>query len=181
MTQLSNFIDRSIGLSVVADVQFQFDWVAFTLSRKHGERSIATTISYDSLEFEWRQPDIARVFSQFSAVLCTVVHLTLEARLDEVDHSDDAYDIEWLHLLRLFPAMQTLYVDEELAPAVALALENVTAETVAEVLPSLGFIFLDGEPVSSLEKIVAIRRFSGRPITVVETREKFNDIVESYI
>ena len=77
--------------------------------------------------------------------------------------------------------MQMLHVSMELAAPVFLVLEDITAELVAEVLPSLSLICVEGETASSLEKIVSIRQFSGRPITVVETRGEFNERIESYI
>ena len=189
--QLSEFIDRSIGYERTpfrrAHVRFQFDRVTFTLSREYphesylgcDRRSIATTISPNV--FNWQMSDAALVLGQFSAALRTVIHLELKAELYEDDQSDAPYDIELLRLLRQFPAMQTLYVSPELAAPVYLALEDITAEMVTEMLPSLGLICLEGELTSSLEKIVAIRRFSDHPITVVETRDEFNERLESYL
>jgi hypothetical protein len=190
LTQVSDFINRLIGPELSptrhAHIHFQYDQVTFTLSRDYktyqgcDQRSIATTISH--AVYGWLQlSDLARLLGQFSAVLSTVVHLEFDAELEESGHSDYAYDIEWLHLLRHFPVMQTLHASLELAPSISLALEDITAEMVAEVLPSLGLICLEGEPASSLEKIVAIRRFSDHPITVVETTDEFNERVEPYV
>ena len=187
VTQVSDFIDRSIGpgLSKIANVHFQYDRVTFTLSRDYktyqgrNRRSISTTISHEV--FDWpRLSDVAWVMGQFSAVLCTVVYLELEVEFDHSADLDRAYDVDWLHLLRQFSSTQTLCVYQELAAPVSLSLQDITEETVTEVLPSLGLICLEGEPASSLEKIVAIRRFSDHPITVVETREEFNKKIESY-
>ena len=69
----------------------------------------------------------------------------------------------------------------EIAGPVFYVLEDITAELVAEVLPSLSLICVEGETASLLEKIVSIRQFSSRPITVVETRGEFNERIESYI
>ena len=128
-----------------------------------------------------------RVLSQFSAAFSTVLHLDLEFYLDpedyldEDDQPDGAFDVEWLHLLRQFPAMQMLHVREELAASIFLALEEITAKMVAEVLPSLSLICIEGETALSLEEIVAIYRLSGRPITVAATKTEFNERVASYI
>jgi len=171
-----------------AYVHFQDNRVAVTLSRKYDPQAsypgcdrhtAATTISFDA--YGWHMPDVALVLSQFSAVFCTVVHLELDAELEESAYSDDAYDVEWLRLLRQFPAMRSLYVYLKLAPAVFLALEDIAAETVAEVFPFLDLILLEGEPASSLEKIVAIRRFSDHPITIAETTDEFNERLVSYV
>jgi hypothetical protein len=189
VTHLSEFIDRSIGLELTlsrhALVHFSSDEVAFILSCKYPnypgweQCSVETNISCEV--FEWKLPDMARALIRFSAALCTVVHLELDAHLIWDGQSEDAYDIEWLDLFCQFPAMQTLHVSTALAPPVFLVLEDITAELVAEALPSLGLICVEGETASSLEKIVAIRQFSGRPITVVKTRDEFNERLESYV
>ena len=76
-------------------------------------------------------PDVARVLGRFSAALCIVLHLELEAQLDEVDQSDDPYDVEWLHLLRKFPAMQAVYVSLKPAAPACYAPEVIMPELVA--------------------------------------------------
>ncbi|KAF8266165.1 hypothetical protein EI94DRAFT_1803498 [Lactarius quietus] len=106
---------------------------------------------------------MAQVLSRFSATLSDAVHLTLKVH-PEGDHRTG--DVEWLQLLRQFPTAQTLHVSQELATLVALALENLAAEMVPEVLPLLDSICLVGQPASSVEKFVATRRRSGRPIAV---------------
>ena len=192
--QLSEFVDRSIGPEFTpsrhALVHFH-SGVTLTLSRKYANypncdrRSIATTISCSP--FVWKPFHVARVLSQFSAAFSTVLHLDLELYLDpedyldEDDQPDGAFDVEWLHLLRQFPAMQMLHVREELAASVFLALEEITAEMVAKVLPSLSLICIEGETALSLEEIVAIYRLSGRPITVAATKTEFNERVASYV
>ena len=187
VTQVSHFIDRTIGpgSSRHANVQFQFDQVTFALSRDYeidqgwARRCIATTISYEA--FDWPElSDVARVLSRFSAALCTVVYLELKAELDN-DLSDRAYDVDWLDLLRQCPAIQTLHVYRELAAPVSLSLQVITTEMFTGVFPSLGLIYLEGEPASSLEKTVAILRFSEHPITVVETPDEFTKRLESFV
>jgi len=131
-------------------------------------------------------PDVTFVLTQFSAALCTVVHLELEAwrvhLLMRYNASDgDPYDIEWLYLLRHFPAIQTLYVCHYLVGPVFLALEDIPAELLIKVLPSLRLICLDGTTASSLEKSAPIRRFSDHSITVVKTRDEFNERLKSYV
>ena len=73
--------------------------------------------------------------------------------------------------------MQTLHVSPGLAEHVARALEHM----VAEVFPSLDLIFLEGQPASSVEKFLAARKFSGRPVTVVGTEREFNERVKALL
>ena len=85
-------------------------------------------------------------------------------------------DVDWRYLLLQFPTMQTMYVSQELAEHIALALEYM----VAGAFPSLDLIFLEGQPASSVGKFLAARKFSGRPVTVVDTETEFDEMVEYY-
>ena len=75
--------------------------------------------------------------------------------------------------------MKTLYVDQTLARHVALALEDITAEMVAEVLPSLDLICLADQLASS--KFIAARQHFGRPVTVIGTKAEFDKRLKSYV
>ncbi len=109
-----------------------------------------------------------------------MVHLKLKAepegcRLEGTD------DVEWLHLLHQFSTVQTMHVSRELAGYIALALEDITAEMVAEVLPFLDLVRVVDQPASSVAKFVAARRLSGRPVTVINTDTEFDERLESYV
>jgi len=84
-------------------------------------------------------------------------------------------------LLYQFSTVQTLYVSQELAGHVALGLEQITGEMVAEVLPSLDLICLTDQPAVSLEKFVTTRKLSGRAVTLVDTKAEFDERLKSYI
>jgi hypothetical protein len=76
--------------------------------------------------------------------------------------------------------VQTLHVSRDLAGHVALALEDIAGEMVAEVLPSLDLIYLPGQLASSVEKFVAARQLSDRPVTVL-TKTEFEERLKSYV
>ncbi len=130
---------------------------------------------------DWQVSQIAQVLSQYSAILSNVVHLELKTKPEEDRQLEGTDDVEWLHLFRQFSAVQTLYVSWKLAGHVSLALEDITGGMVAEVLPSLDFIFLEDHPASSIEEFVASRRLSDRPVTVVDTETEFDEKIKSYI
>jgi len=123
---------------------------------------------------------MAQVLSQFPTILSNVVHLKLKIE-PEGRQLKGTDDVEWLDLLHKFSTVQTLHVSQELAGHVALALEDITGEMVAEVLPSLNLIFLEGQSASSFEKFVAACRLSGRPVTVIETKTEFDERLETYV
>ena len=184
--QLPMFIYRSVGPklthSVYAQVSFFSDHVTFHVYRHPNDSSpehhhAITTVLCQGID--WQVSHIAQVLSHMSATLSNVVHLKLDLEVNcQLEGTDD---VEWLHFFDQFSTVKTLQVSYELAGHVALALEDIAWETVAEVLPSLDLIYLAGQPVSSIEKFVAARRLSDRPITVVETQTAFDEKLGSYV
>ncbi len=116
VAQLSNFIDRSVGPKLTlfrhARVSFLSDEVTFTMYR-HANRPYsgcdpATTSIL--CEDDWQVSHIAQVLSHLFATLSTVVHLELDGSLREDHRSEGTDDVQWQHLLRQFPTVQTLRV-----------------------------------------------------------------------
>ena len=187
VTQLSDFIDRSIGAELApsrrAHVDFHCDRVVFTLYRRadysgRNRRSINITIASETLD--WQFPNITQLLSQFST-LCTVIYLELEAHVEDSRLATSSMDVEWLEFFRQFTAMQILDVSGFLPTLVAHALEDITTEMVPEAFPSLRLIFLEDELSSSVETLIAARRLSDRPVTFVETKAEFKKILKSYM
>jgi len=187
VAQLSGFIDRSVGPKLTlfkhAHVTFSCGEVFFEMCHPNyprGDwRTARTTISCEGID--WQVSHIAQVLSHFSATLSTVIHLKLEVQLEGGRQLNGTDDIDWLHLLRQFSTVQTLHVSRELARHIALALEDIAGEMVVQVLPSLHLVHVVGQPASSVEKFVAVRWLSGRPVTVVDTEMEFNRRLESYV
>src|SRR6266702_5181803 len=183
VAQLFKFLDRSedpeLTLIRHADVNFSQHWVNFEMYPSPESRPDSGRVSA-LIYGQWIERQVSRiaqVFSQPSAMLSRVVHLKLSLYLANADRHDD----EWLHLLRQFSAVRTLHVSGEDAGHVALVLEDVTGEMVAEVLPVVDLICLDGQPVSSIEKFLAARQLSGHPVTIVDTEVEFYERVESHV
>ena len=179
VAQLSKFIERSVALTPFrhAQVKFSSDKVCFDMCRHEFRRSEShptscrpptrTVISCRGID--WQVSHIAQVVTQFSATLSNIVHLKFEFPDElpppQVEGADGA---DWLLLLHQFSAVQTLDVPGKLARHVVLALEGIPQEMVADVLPSLDLINLEGQPASSFENFVAARRLSGHPVTIVD-------------
>jgi hypothetical protein len=185
VAQLFKFIERSVGPIVTTrshvEVSFVRGKIAFAYTDASWIRQTAMTcVSCQGTD--WQVSHMAQVLSQFSTILSNVVHLVLRAEDDYDSEEDDqdsegTEDVEWLHLLRQFSAVQRLSVSWELAGHVALALQDITGDMVAEVLPSLNSIDLDGQPASSIEKFITARQLSGRPVTHVDKRADFNPML----
>jgi hypothetical protein len=78
-------------------------------------------------------------------------------------------DSEWLQLLRLFPALETMSISKHLAHRLSMALKGLGEEQVTEILPVLQYLFIDGFAPLIEERIgnfVAARQLSGHPIVV---------------
>ena len=185
--QFSKFIDRTVGSEIALFKHARFSFchgsVAFTMyphaNHSPWDRRPATTII--SCEgTDWQVSHIAQVLSHLSAELSNVAHLRLKVE-PEGRQLMGTEDIEWLHLLQQFPALQTLYVSRELAGHVALALEDIAREMVDEVFPSLDFIRVVGQPASSIENYIAVRQLSGRSVTVVDSETEFDERLEFYV
>jgi hypothetical protein len=187
VAQLSKFVDCSIGPKLSQfrhwrvrvtffDTHISFD-VYHPNRPGHRGRNI---ISCEGIN--WHVSDIAQVFSRFSATLFNVVHLELEeVEAEPFEYLGNTDDVEWLHLFHQLSTVRTLYVSEELAEYVALALEGITGEMVTEVLPSIDLICLASQSASSVGKFVAARRLFDRTVTVVDTQTEFDERLESYI
>ena len=123
---------------------------------------------------------MAQVLRRFDATLSNVIYLQLKIQRYGLQLMDTD-DVEWLLLCR-FSTVRTLHVCQELAGHVALALEDITGEMFAEVLPHLDLIFLAGQPAPAIEKFVDARWLSSYPVTVIEieTEEEFK-ILKSYV
>jgi hypothetical protein len=187
--QLSEFVSRSEGLNLTlfehANVTFYKYKVSFDGHPRATHHSwdwgpARTVISCKGID--WQVSHMAQVLSQLSAILPNVVHLRLEAE-PYVLQLEGTDDVDWQHLLRQFSTVQTLHVTRVLAGHVALALEDITGEMVAEVLPSLDLISLEDQPASSIKKFVAVRQLSGRPVTFAGTTGSwdFDRRLESYV
>ena len=88
----------------------------------------------------------------------------------------DMDDTRWVELLDLFTAVKHLYLTDAIARRVCDALRDPSRERVAEVLPSLRNVFVDGSRSSfehieeAMRPFVAARQLSGHPLTISHWR-----------
>ena len=187
--QLAKFLDRSIGPKLTLlkharvcffnDYYFSFAIYHQTNHPSSDWQPAQAIISCEGIDRQFS--NITQSFHQLSAPLSNVVHLKLDVEPVGSRQIEGADGVEWLRLLRQFPVVQLLYVSQELAGHVALALEDIAGDMAAEVLPSIDLICLEGQPASSVGKFVAARQLSGRPVTVVDTKTEFNSRLESSV
>ena len=186
VAQLSKFLDRSLGPKLAlfqhARVRFSCPYYYFAMYPHENPESwdypTSAIISWNGI-FQ-QVSNIAQVLGQFFAMLSNVVHLKLEADPEGRHRLEDTLDLEWHHFFQQFCSVKTLRVSQKLAWHVALALEGIATEMVAEALPSLDLVFLKGEPASCVEKFVYARELSGHPVTVIDSETEFNKRLQSY-
>ena len=188
--QLSRFIDRTENLRIDqcrrAEVGFSFrdSYVEF----EHPGECHQARLSLKVLNTDWLEGQISEmvhILGQLVAVFSNVDHLF--AHGDHLGDHMDAEDTghpECLPFFRLFPAVESLHLSENVAVSIASALEeNAYSEEVIDVFPALHLLWLDEDeedydkdyckPVGSIERFLSSRQLSGRPVTVVNTQEEF--------
>jgi hypothetical protein len=122
---------------------------------------------------DWQVSCMTQILSQSSPILSNVAHLSIHAHRLRPGWKNDMVYSDWLDLLRPFVVVETLLVSRQLASHVALAFQQVTGETVAEVLPALHLLCLEGQLDGSVGKFTAVRRHFNRTLTIVSTLSDF--------
>ena len=188
VTQLAKFLNRSVGSDsemspyYPTEVDLGSDSVTINMFCdpdlpykvwKPQRRRATITIDYKLTDPQVSL--IAEVVNRFSAILSTVVHLSLMSSL--YHRFQGAADIDWLYLLHPFSAVQTLHVSSRPARYVIPALEDIPVERVTEVLPSLYLAFFDCYPIF-LEIFVAARELSDFPVVVAYDLTEYINILE---
>ena len=119
--------------------------------------------------------------SQVSSMISDVVRLDIEAsspwEMDEdfmdreIMESMDGAGVGWLELFHPFIAIKTLLISSQFTENVARAFEELTAETITQVLPTLELLRLEGNMFMPVKEIVEglhnTFQASGRPLKVV--------------
>jgi hypothetical protein len=101
--------------------------------------------------------------------LSTAEDLYIDHRYSELDWKNDAIENTlWLQFLLPFTAVKDLYLSEVFAPGIAAALQELIEGGIAEVLPNLRNIFVEGhEALGTFQKtFVAARQLSDHPIAI---------------
>ncbi|KAN0128324.1 hypothetical protein V8E53_005855 [Lactarius tabidus] len=189
--QLWQFIERTEDLSqsVCCFVQFQHDYVNFSAGPT---ANIAESFDYSPrcIQVRIRCEGIDRQFTHISQVLNQLSNVVLSNMLHFAIYSDgispepeDMDDTEWLQLLRPFSSVKTLFVPRELTGHVSHALEEIAGAPVmgTEFMPALGMLCLEDQTMTSIDKFIATRLESGRPVTTVDTRMAFQEKLTTYL
>jgi hypothetical protein len=126
-----------------------------------------------SKRLDWQVFSLAQICSQILLFRSTVNSLII--KFWSFPDPDDMDPTLWLQLFHSFPSVQSLTIDVALEPFIAAALEGLTGESAAEVLPSLHSLFIVGKASDKtvhkgIESFVAARQHSSQPV-VISRRE----------
>ena len=185
--QISRIIDHSDALDLRrpknCHIQFNREHVSIRASSGHHKSdfsrlplSIYVCILCEGID--WQVSHLTQALSQTSVVTSSMVHLIIHSDIDgRKPTPEDMDDVEWLRLFDLFSSIRTLSVPKDFAEHVSRLLEVVADGMMAtEVLPALDMLYLGGQSVSSVDKFIAARRDSGRPVTLTNSEW---EIIES--
>jgi len=118
---------------------------------------------------------ISRVLSQIPGMLSNVDHLYIASH--QWEYEDLSGNTEWLELLHPFTAVKALSVQYKLSSHIALALNSVAEDWVAEILPALELLFLEYQEATSVEEFLAARQ----SVTFFHSESDFRGRLESII
>jgi hypothetical protein len=195
--ELCRFIERTENLKIDqftrAQLFFYDDDSFFGLCRSQEAWSEShlhlKIIGVASLEVQVR--DMAHLIGQLSATFSRVDDLFVHG--DNGPQSGGMAITEWLPLLHLFPAVETLRLSECLAVHVTSALEGTTEEMATDVFPALSLIRIaeceDESPedkgeheddwmeqVGSMERFLSLRQLSGNPVRVINLEDELAEV-----
>lgn len=171
--RLSQFIGRAENFELArfghARIRFNVGNAYIKLESEQGEHRIGRfTLRISCEGLDWQVSHLARILDQSPALVSNVGHLSIDEDDLQPNWQDDMDDTDWLELLRPFTSVRMLHGSEQLAGHIALALDDVNGEMVTEVLPALDSLWLDDQPVRSVEQFIAVRRLSGHPVTFID-------------
>jgi hypothetical protein len=178
VSQISKFVNRSEDPLLTSfdwvDVDVRPDHIGLRASHRH-PYYIAIFISLEGESFQLSH--VFQVISQFSTLLSNVRHFSVDFLGRILERTPTNLDLA--QFLVAFSALQTvdLYGDHK---CIAPALEGIDGEMAAGLLPALDLLYIEGRPVSSVDKFCTARRLSGHPVTVVKTHREFMERRKKY-
>ena len=174
--QLHDFISRywhirPLASNSQATVKFECGSVNFQ------HKSTDLWLGVSCSKSDWQLSAMAQLFDSPSGPIrlppfAELEHLRLKICEDPYEGplwQDNTEDSQWLALVRSFYSVKNLYLSRGIAPRIALALQDLTGESVTETLPALRNLFIE-RPLpledEAITKFVNARRRSGCPVNV---------------
>jgi hypothetical protein len=124
--------------------------------------------------FDWQVDSIAQICTHILPLCSSVSSLDVKCRTTNGPleiQPDDLDPTQWIELFNSFPSVQTLTIPGKLEPFVAAALQGLTEESAAEVLPALQNLSIVGTMTDTaaqqdIQSFVTARQHSDHPIAL---------------
>ena len=194
-TRLSQFIDRT-NLKLAqfrhAQVILDHDYTFVELDLPQGECHRACLflgISYEKDKgILFLVSSIANVLNQLVPMLSDADYLSIKNMICLNEEERDALEsTDWLPLFRSLSAVEAIEVSGGLAGYITSALDDAPEEMADTLFPVLKSLWFDdeeqtdrGKPVGSTERFLSLRRHSGRPVTIVNSRDEFAERLNAH-
>jgi hypothetical protein len=169
MEFISNFINRTPTLGALDEAHVQFGDLRTGIALLTHSRFLEIAIS-------GREPDrqlssIAQVCNSSLHLPSTVEDLYIEHKSKLVWKINAIENTQWLQVFLPFTTVKNLYISEEFAPGIAVALQELVGDRITEVLPSLQNIFVErlepsGQFQENIGQFVAARQFCDHPVAI---------------
>ena len=148
--QLYQFINRTPTFTALEEVHVQFGYGTASFIHRHCssdtyDKDDNLQIYVSCTEPERQLSAIEQVCNSLSRPLSPVEDLFIEQQYSQMVWENDVIEKTlWLQILLPFTAVRILHISEELAPGIAAALRGLVGARIAEVLPNLKTILVDG-------------------------------------
>ena len=184
--QLIRFIERTDNLKVDrftrVETYFNFEefYIELNCPREKCSQAPLVLRIWGQEDVEMQVQDVADLFGQLTAPFSKVDDLFV--RCGDAAEYGAFVTNEWMPLLRLFPAVETLRISGDMAVFFTSALGNTAEDMVTNVLPALRVICLAEdedeekymyeseddykEQVESMQRFLSLRQLSGCPVTI---------------
>ena len=170
--QLVQFIGRTPALKAPEKARVIFRGGAARVelsSRASGYGNLSVMILCE--KSDWQVSSLEQVCTSCLPPLYTLEDLYIhESRYWYSKWQDNIENSLWLELFQPFTAVKNLYLSKEFEPRIMPSLQEVVGERMAEVLPTLQNIFLEGlkrsKPVQKASQEFVARRQASQPIAV---------------
>ena len=164
---------KQLRSSNYAELIFYGHFAMIRLFQKTGTVDHVTLgLAVSCRPLDWQLSSLAQICGSSLPSLPSLERLDiLEDQHWQPHPQGDMDNAQWLDVLHPFTATTTLYLSKEVGQRVALALQELVREQVAEVLPVLQNIFLEGLQSSeatqeAIGQFVAARQLLGHPVLV---------------
>jgi hypothetical protein len=147
---------RMLGSFNRAEVIFDLYSVAIRLDQPEGTNPIKTLELgiHDGKRLGWQVSSMTQIATQSSHLLSSVTELDILCDLVSCSREILMDNTEWLELFHLFSTVRTLRLSGEVESNVIDSLQELTRESIAEVLPNLQNISFRQYPGYEFEQLL---------------------------